>query len=155
MTMQKKKDDRRSVVFKKVSHDISCSRNLEFIAGFYLYWDEGTKSAEYTTSLTNSDPAVVKCFVMWLENMGVLRDELKVKLHTYTNQNEDELKEFWCKHLSIPMQNFNKTYVKNTSAEARTYKGMFNYGTCVVSYHDRDMYEYVIEGIRYLRSIYS
>lgn len=155
MTMQKKKDYRRSIVFQKVSGDISCSRNPEFVAGFYLYWGEGTKSAEYTTSLTNTDPSIVKCFVMWLESMGIKKDLLKVKLHTYSDQNELKLKQFWSKHLGISIQNFNKSYIKTTSAEARTYKGMFNHGTCVVSYHNRDTYEYVMEGIRYLRNIYS
>lgn len=151
ITMQKKKDVRREAVYKKVSNDLSCSTDVNFVAGFYLYWGEGTKSAECSTALTNSDPSIVRCFVSWLESLGVPRERIKVKIHTYTDQNELQLRKFWSKVLDVPLANFNKTYVKKTSAFAKTYRGMFPYGTCVVMYHNRDMYEYVMGGIRYLR----
>lgn len=155
MTMQKKKDQRREEVFKQVSKDIEHSKDCHFVSGFYLYWGEGTKSAEYSTSLTNSDPALLRSFIVWLENLGVPKSDLKAKLHIYTDQSEAQLKKFWSGTLGIPVGNFNKTYVKLTSASGKTYTGMFPYGTCVVSYHNRDIYEYVMGGIRYLRTFYA
>lgn len=155
ITMQKKKDTRREAVYKQVSNDLLHSTDVNFVAGFYLYWGEGTKSAECSTALTNSDPSVVRCFVSWLESLGVPRKKLKVKIHTYKDQNKLQLKKFWSKTLSVPLCNFNKTYIKQTSSLAKTYRGMFPYGTCVVMYHNRDMHEYVMGGIRYLREFYA
>lgn len=154
-TMCNKKESRRALVFQKVARDIEQSKDSSFVAGFYLYWGEGTKTAEYSVSLTNSDPAIVNCFVSWLENQGVQRYQLRVKLHAYSDQDELQLKKIWSTALNVPLQNFNKTYIKTTRADRKTYKGMFPYGTCVVTYHNRDMYEYVLEGIKYLQGKYK
>ena len=69
-------------------------------------------------------------------------------------ERETSLKGFWQKVLEIPRRNFYKTYRKETRSDRKTYKGMFPYGTCVVSYHDRDTNEYVMAGIKYLRTRY-
>jgi len=44
---------------------------VRFCSGFYLYWGEGTKTAEYTVALTSSDPGIINCFIEWLELLGV------------------------------------------------------------------------------------
>ncbi|MDC1205396.1 helix-turn-helix domain-containing protein [Candidatus Pacebacteria bacterium] len=154
-TKRRKKLARRAQVYKKVSNDIKNSTDIDFISGFYLYWGEGTKTAEYAISLTNSDPAVIRCFVEWVQKLGVCTEQLKIKLHLYTDQNEDELKLFWSQVTGIPVDNFYKTYIKSSASTRKTYKGMFSYGTCVIIYGNRDMYEYVLEGIYYLRDKYS
>ncbi len=154
-TKRRKKEERRSLVYKKVSYDIEHSKSSEFVAGFYLYWGEGTKTSEYSISLTNSDPSVIRCFVEWVGLLGVDKDILKIKLHTYDDQQEDDLKIFWSNVSGVPIENFYKTYKKKTLAGRKTYKGMFPYGTCVIAYHNRDIYEYVMEGIKYLRYKYS
>lgn len=154
-TKRKKKEARRKQVYEKVARDIKRSKNPNFIAGFYLYWGEGTKTAEYTVSLTNSDPSMVRCFVLWLRLLGVKRKNMKIKLHIYADQDESALKKFWSKSTGIPILNFYKSYRKDSRSDRKTYKGMFPYGTCVVFYHNRDVYEYVLEGIRYLRDTYN
>ncbi|MFT5037104.1 MAG: DNA-binding transcriptional ArsR family regulator [Candidatus Azotimanducaceae bacterium] len=149
-TKRLKRELRRSVVYEKVSQDIR-AKGVSFVSGFYLYWGEGTKTAEYTVALTNSDPAMVRCFVIWLQMLGVKKSDMRIKLHVYTDQDEPKLKAFWAKVLGISIKNFNKSYVKDSRSDRKTYKGMFPYGTCVVAYHDRDMREYVMAGIQYLR----
>ncbi len=155
ITKQSKKDARRKLVYEKVAADIKNSKDPEFIAGFYLYWGEGTKTAEYSVALTNTDPAIIKCFVDWLNKFGIKPGSLKIKLHLYTDQNEADLKNYWSKITEIPMSNYYKSYEKLASSKSKSYKGMFSHGTCSVIYHHRDTYEYVLEGIRYLRTKYS
>lgn len=154
-TKRKKKIARRQKVYNQVCKDIKKSKNKDFLAGFYLYWGEGTKTAEYTISLTNSDPSIIRCFVEWVGLLGVHKKQLKLKLHTYEDQNEAELKQFWSRVTGIPVVNFYKTYFKKARSDGKTYKGMFPYGTCVVIYSNRDTYEYVLEGIRCLRDRYK
>lgn len=150
-TMKAKKDARRTEVFSKVAKDIEDSTNTSFVAGFYLYWGEGTKTAEYTVSLTNSDPSMMQAFIQWLDLLGVDRTRLKVKLHLYIDQNEEQVKKKWAVALTIPLRNFNRSYIKDSYSYRKTYKGMFPYGTCVVTYHNRDLYEYVLAGVKYLQ----
>lgn len=154
-TMARKKSERREEVFLSVRDEILKSKDPEFVSGFYLYWGEGTKTAEYSVSFTNSDPAMVKCFILWLCKLGIKRQQMKVKLHVYRDQQEPTMRQFWSRILQIPLENFNKSYVKSSRLEDKNYKGMFSYGTCVVSYHDRDMHEYVMAGVRFLREKYK
>lgn len=154
-TKKKKKEDRRRCVYEKVAKDIEQSKDTEFVAGFYLYWGEGTKTAEYTVSLTNSDPAVIRCFVLWLKNFDITTDMLRVKLHIYADQDERSVKHFWSEVTGVEVCNFYKSYVKASRSDSKSYKGMFTNGTCSVVYHSRDVYEYVIQGIKYLRDKYG
>lgn len=150
--MRAKKDARRAIVFHKVAEDIGkFSKRDTFIAGLFLYWGEGTKTAECNTSLTNTDPAIIRFYIKWLESMGVRRDSLRVKLHVYADQDVKKLIKFWSETLKISGNNFTKPYMKQSLLADKTYKGMFSYGTCVVSYHNRDLHEYVMEGIKFLR----
>ena len=153
-TKLKTKLARRQKVYESIAQDIQSSKDMQFVSGFYLYWGEGTKTSEYTIALTNSDPAIINCFVVWLDILGVSRDDLRIKLHLYNDQNENELKKFWSHVTGISKSQYYKTYVKESHADRKTYKGMFPYGTCAVMYHNRDVYEYVLEGIRYLRDVY-
>ena len=153
-TKRRKKEARRAEVYKQVSRDIEKSKDKKFIAGFYLYWGEGTKTADYTVSFTNSDPSMVLCFVEWLELLGVGKEQMRVKLHLYSDQKEEGLKKYWSKSTGISIKNFNKSYIKETRSDRKTYKGMFSHGTCVVAYHNRDIREYVMAGIEHLRSLY-
>lgn len=155
LVKQLKKQTRLSSVRDRVIQDIELSNNHLFIAGFYLYWGEGTKTAPYTVSLTNSDPSIVRCFVEWLLLLGVVPSEVRAKLHVYSDQDDRLLKKYWSEVTGIPLINFNKSYLKQTSVIDKTYKGMFGHGTCVLAYHDRDVHEYVMQGIAYLRTKYK
>lgn len=150
-TKRKKKEQRRDAVLTKVSSDIEASKDPLFTSGFYLYWGEGTKTAEYSVSFTNTDPAMVRCFVEWIQLLGISIDKLKLKLHLYSDQNENVLKHYWSRQTGVPLKNFYKTYTKPTESNRKTYKGMHENGTCSVFYHNRDIYEYVIAGVKYLR----
>ncbi len=154
--MRIKKDARRTAVYHTVATDIGrFERRDIFVAGLFLYWGEGTKTANCTTSLTNTDPAILIFYIMWLESLGVKRGDLRVKLHLYADQNVKKMTKFWSETLGISDRSFTKPYIKESLLSDKTYKGMFSYGTCVVSYHDRDMYEYVMEGIAYLRNTHT
>lgn len=148
-----KKQTRRDSVFEKVKRDFKVIKTPLFKEGFYLYWGEGTKTAEYTVALTSSDPAIIKCFVSWLLILGVAKADMRIKVHIYSDQVESEVLKYWSQKTTLQKRQFYKSYIKKSDAVRKTYKGTFGNGTCSVLYHDRDMYEYVMAGIRYLREI--
>lgn len=148
-----KKQTRRDAVFEKVKRDFRVNKKPLFKEGFYLYWGEGTKTAEYTVALTSSDPAIIKCFIGWLQILGVSKADMRVKVHIYSDQDETDVLQFWIQKTKLLKTQFYKSYVKKTFSDRKTYKGTFGNGTCSVLYHDRDMYEYVMAGIRHLRNM--
>ncbi len=153
-TKQKNKDNRRRAVLENVKRDFVINEDPLFIGGFYLYWGEGTKSAEYTIALTSTDPGIIKTYIAWLKLLHVNIKDCRVKLHLYADQDIEKSLIFWSKVTNLPRQHFYKPYIKNTLLKNKSYKGMFGHGTCTVYYHNRDAYEYVMAGLQVLRNQY-
>lgn len=153
-TMKEKKDKRLREVYKKVSKDIGSFSNREiFLLGLFLYWGEGAKTARCSTQLTNTNPAIIKFFIKWLELLGVNKKDLKIKLHIYSDMKVKESIAFWSKILKINRQQFKKPYIKQTKLESITYKNGFGKGTCCVIFEGRDLWEYITMGLKYISEI--
>lgn len=153
-TMQAKKDARLNEVYKKISKDINTfSKRDLFLAGLFLYWGEGTKASNCSVVLTNTNPAMLKFFIKWLESFGVKKKSLKVKLHLYSDMHIKKSLDFWSKELKIPINQFQKSYIKKTSSKSITYKNGFGKGTCSVIFNNRDIWEYIMMGLKYISKI--
>jgi hypothetical protein len=153
-TMRAKKEARLKKVYKKVSKDIgNFSKRDLFLAGLFLYWGEGAKSTNSSTILTNTNPAMLKFFIKWLELFGITKKDLKAKLHLYSDMNIKQGIDFWSKELKIPKSQFRKTYVKKTSSKSITYRNGFGKGTCNVIFENRTFWEYIMMGLKYLSEI--
>lgn len=150
-TMRAKKETRLKEVYKKVSKDVgSFSKRDLFLAGLFLYWGEGTKASNSSTVLTNTNPAMLKFFIKWLELFNIKKKNLKVKLHLYSDMNIKKSLDFWSKELKIPLSQFRKPYIKKTSLKSITYKNGFGKGTCCVMFDNRDLWEYIMMGMKYI-----
>lgn len=150
-TMRAKKESRLKEVYERVSKDIGkFSKREIFLLGLFLYWGEGTKSAICSTQLTNTNPAMIKFFIRWLELLGVNKRDLKVKLHLYSDMNIKQAIDFWSKELKIPINQFKKPYIKETKLKSITYKNGFGKGTCCVIFEGRDLWEYILMGLKYI-----
>ena len=153
-TMRAKKEARLQEVYKKVSKDIGVlSKRDLFLAGLFLYWGEGTKAQKCSLALTNTNPAMLKLFIKWLDLFQVKRKYLKIKLHLYSDMNIKQSLAFWSKELKIPISQFRKPYIKKTSLKSISYKNGFGKGTCCVMFDNRDLWEYVIMGLKYISNI--
>lgn len=150
-TMRAKKEARLKEVYKKVSKDIgNLSKRDLFLAGLFLYWGEGTKAQNSSVVLTNTNPNMLKFFIKWLELFNIKRKDLKIKLHLYSDMNIKQSLDFWSKELKISISQFRKPYIKKTISKSITYKNGFGKGTCCVMFDNRDLWEYVIMGIKYI-----
>jgi len=155
-TMRLKRELRLDTVYKKVSKDIGkLSKRDLFLAGLFLYWGEGTKMKKGSVELTNTNPAMLKLFISWLELLGIKRKNLRVKLHLYSDMNIKESITFWSKELKIPLSQFRKSYIKENSSKTITYKNGFGKGTCCVILDNMDLWEYVTMGLKYISDTYN
>lgn len=150
-TMAAKKEERLRISYKKVAHDLGALNNRDIlVAGFFLYWGEGSKTSAATTALTNTNPAMLIFFIKWLKLLGVKKSDMRVKLHLYSDMDIEKTKTWWSKKLGIPLVQFRKSYVKDSPQSSAVYKGYFRYGTCTVIYDDVALLNYILMGLKYL-----
>jgi transposase-like protein len=148
-TMRKKREGRRGRVFVQEKDSLLPMSERElYIAGLCLYWGEGGKTAEAQLTLSNTDPEMLRFFIKWLmEGLGVKRDQIKARLHIYSDMIEGSELNYWSKALGLRKSQFNKTYIKKNTSKRITYKSR-GHGTCNLIVYGRDYYEKVMMGIQ-------
>lgn len=148
-TMQGKRIARQEAAYQRVKKDIGrLSKKNLFIAGFFLYWGEGFKTENAEVGFANTDPAMVICFIRWLQMLDVPKEKLRIRLHLYSDMDIEKYQNFWSRILGISMTQFQKPYIKESKRETIKYKGRFGYGTCNVRYYGRDIADYVLMGVK-------
>lgn len=151
--MRNKREARLNNVYKKVSKDIGrFSKREIFLLGLFLYWGEGTKSASCSVQLTNTNPAMLQFFIKWLKLLGANKKKLKVRLHLYSDMNIRDSIAFWSEILKIPSSQFRKPIIKKTKTNSITYRNGFGKGTCCVIFGNRDLWEYLNMGLKYVQN---
>lgn len=90
-----------------------------FIAGLALYWAEGFKhSAERRFGFCNSDPAMVKFEIKFLERcFGVEKEQLTFRLSLNANfeSRAGQIAKFWADYLGVGIGQFGKPFFQKTT----------------------------------------
>ncbi len=147
-TKRKKREARIFEVYDRVGKDIGkLSRREIFLAGFFLYWGEGTKRQSCVTALANTDPAMIKFYLKWLSLLEIPMSKVSVRLHLYSDMNPEKEIKFWSTQLGLPKSAFRKAYIKTSKLSELTYTS-FGHGTCNINVYSRDLQEYVIQGLK-------
>lgn len=155
-TMRDKRENRWARVRERVAKDISTlSQRETIIAGLFLYWGEGTKTSVASTSLSNTDPSMIRFFIRWLELLGVSKSSLRVYVHLYTDMNVQQELRYWSKALDLPLSSFRKPYIKTSNRSGLSYPQKFTHGTCNLIYGNRDISEYVLMALDYIRNEFA
>ena len=155
-TMRRKREDRWAEVRKHATKDIGTLNKRELlIAGLFLYWGEGGKTMFTCTSVSNTDPAMLYFFIHWLQALGVSKNRLRVHIHLYADMDIKKELRYWSKVLDLPLTSFTKPYIKTSNRIGLSYKQKFTHGTCNVLYHNRDISEYVLMALDYIRGEFA
>lgn len=155
-TMKKKREEQENIVLEEVRKDYGViSRRERIIAGLYLYWGEGTKSAPCTVAVANTDPDVLKFFLRWLNEFGIKNNQVSVVLHLYKDMDYDKERVFWSNYIKVPESCFKKPYIKDSKLSDITYKNGFGHGTCNVRYFKKDLYLFIKAGLRMIRTMHT
>lgn len=152
-TMRAKKLARLATVRSKAQLKIGKISKREFlIAGLFLYWGEGGKTKDFTTSLSNTDPAMILCFIKWLKLIGVPNEKLRVHMHFYQDMDIESEILYWSNILNLPRSAFRKSYIKKSSRRDIKYFQRFKHGTCNLIVESRDVADFVLQGYDIVRS---
>ncbi len=151
-TMRTKREKTMAVAYEKARKEIGrLSRRDLFIAGIYLYWAEGTKSARGRSEIANTDPAVIKAFLQWLVVAGVPKDKIRIRLQLYKDMSIASETRFWSKILNVPVRYFRKPAIKESRLTGLTRKHGHGHGTCDLIFDNVPMWEYITGALKYIR----
>ncbi|MBU1136759.1 helix-turn-helix domain-containing protein, partial [Patescibacteria group bacterium] len=148
-TMRQKREKRWDDALKKAEKELlPLSKKELLIAGFFLYWGEGTKRMKEGLSISNTDPEVIKFTIFWMTKiLNIPKSKIKAGLHLYKDMNIREEHNFWVKETGIPLKQFRKPYIKKTSTNTINYAG-FKHGTCGIFGGSVRLKEMVIMSIK-------
>jgi hypothetical protein len=101
-----------------------------FIAGLMLYWGEGTKARKHGVKLANTDPELIRLFVMFLTKVcGVPKDRIRAQVLVYPDLEEKVCRAYWSKWSTLPWENF----TKSTVIPGRHKTSRINWGVCLIT----------------------
>jgi hypothetical protein len=107
--------------------------------GLGLYWGEGTKSNKHSVRLGNTDPNLVRHFILFINKIyAVHRNDLRFGLQLFNDINPEEALNFWAKHLKVDKKQFQKVIVTPSRGHG-TYRKKVKYGVLTVYYHNKKL----------------
>ena len=119
--------------------------------GLGLYWGEGTKSNKHSIRLGNTDPQLVRTFILFLEQAySVKKEELKFGLQVFSNMPVKDVLFFWQKHLGVRDEQFMRTIV-TPSRGAGTYGRKIQHGVLTVYFHNRKLRDILCDEIEKIK----
>ena len=155
----KRKDEARKTAKAEIK---SLSDNNLFLIGLALYWAEGYKRPKvkngrelpsHPISLTNSDPALVRMFLVFLRKIcKVPEEKITADLRIFQYLNKNEVVKFWVKETGIPETRFGKTYlgISRSSMGKRPFNRL-PFGVIQIRINDTNLFHKImgwIEGIK-------
>ena len=87
-----------------------------------LYWGEGNKKE---LNIINSDPYMIRTFILCLKDLGVKESELKISLRLFEEINKKKAIKFWSKAVRLP-----SSLIKKIDVIHGNKVGKLEYGMC-------------------------
>lgn len=149
-TRRKQKEERLNKIYREQNKKIFPLNSRElFLAGLFLYWGEGTKSANARINISNTDPVMIEFFIYWCKkSLSVPVNKFRVYLHLYSDMDAEKELQYWSKMLNISRNQFTKPYIKNSLRSNINHKGSFGHGTCNVSVGGARLSEKILMSIK-------
>lgn len=143
-------DSEKKIIFPFSKRDL-------FIAGLFLYWGEGGKTRNSEISLSNTDLSIIKVFIIWVESIfDFPKEKMIVRLHLYKDMNVKKECNWWSSALQIPLSQFRKPYIKNSSLKSVTHrKGGFGHGTCNILVRNAILAKRVLQGLKVISDYFE
>jgi len=108
------------------------------IAGAVAYWCEGSKSKPYRLDeqvrFVNSDPALIKLFLTFLDKAGVSRARLRFRVHIHESADVEAATSYWASVTAATAEQFARPVLKHhTPRKPRPYVNPDYHGCLLVS----------------------
>lgn len=115
-----------------------------------LYWGEGNKTTNHAVRVTNSDPGVIKQFMLYLRTVCLVKEEkLSFYLQTFKDNDLVVAKKYWGERLGID-PNIIKTTKPIHSMGKGTYKKICKYGVMTIGFFNIHLKSYIVNELEKL-----
>jgi hypothetical protein len=129
----------RRRAFQAEGREMARTGGWLFVAGAMLYWAEGDKGHRNSARISNSDPEVLKLFMLFVrECLVVPEDRLRVTCNLFADhlERQGEIEQFWLDQLAVSHAHLCKSVVNTYSKYSqKKRRGKLPYGTTRVSVH--------------------
>lgn len=121
--------------------------------GLGLYWGEGTKRNLNAVRLGNTDPYLVKSFILFLRRLFSIDEaRLRFSLQIFSDMDKRKEEKFWREFLNVPQSKFYKTVVTK-SGKIGTYKQKSAHGVLTVYFHNTKLRDYLVQEIERMKTL--
>ncbi len=100
-----------------------------FIAGLMIYWGEGNKVSKNRCSIANTEPLMIKLFLLFLKNICRFKgSKIKAWILIYPDLDEKLCKSFWVGKTGLSYENFTKSML----IQGKHKTNRLSFGVCSV-----------------------
>ncbi len=83
--------------------------NPLFIAGLMTYWGEGDKATKHTVRLTNTDPEMLRLFLIFLTKVcSIPLEKIGAHILIYPDLEAKNCLDYWSQKTGLPIEHFTK-----------------------------------------------
>jgi hypothetical protein len=126
-----------------------------FGLGCGLYWGEGNKKNRTCVRLGNTDPMLVKIFILYLnERYAIDEQKLHYGLQIFSDMDPNKAKAFWVSYLNANPKNFQKTIVTPSRAQG-TYGKKCEHGVLTVYFNNRKLRDTICGHIEKMECVFN
>lgn len=115
-----------------------------FGLGLGLYWGEGTKKSLGQVRLGNTDPYLVRAFILFLRKIYAIDDvRLHFGLQIFSDMDQSKEERFWQDFLEVSPQKFFKT-INTRSGSIGTYREKSKHGVLTVYFNNKKLRDILV-----------
>ena len=131
----------------KIIKPETLQQGILFGLGLGIYWGEGLKRGKGAVRLTNTDPEMVRKFILFLEKFcNIDRNKLRFSIQIFSDISKERAINYWMKELDIKKEQFYKTIVSKVRGKG-TYKYKSEYGVIIVYLNNVKLKKIILEMI--------
>lgn len=138
-----------------VNKSFQMNENFIYGLGLGLFWGEGNKKNKNSVRLGNTDPDLIRLFIMYLKSVYNIDDtKLNFSIQIFEDLDVDTVRNFWIKKLSIePIQIYKKITISKSGRKG-TYKNKSKYGVITVYFNNTKLKEIIDKEIEDIKKMY-
>lgn len=131
------------------------TKNDSFLLGLGLglYWGEGTKKNLNTVRIGNTDPYLIKSFLVFLQKVySINNSKLRFALQIFTDMDQKKEEKFWREFLGIDAKQFYKT-INTRSGSIGTYRTKSEHGVLTLYFGNKKLRDVLMDEIEKLKEL--
>jgi hypothetical protein len=141
---------------KRLEEDLNYNPPLNdpfFMLGLGIYMGEGSKFSPSLTSLSNSDPEIIKIFKKWIEKYFWEKNFYwRASVHIYDELNIEKDVKWWSEIIGLSISNFIKTQIGVSSSSKRK-RNTLIHGTLKIDLRGKDCWKVIVKIKKSIKSV--